>query len=452
MNKKFSVLIKGKIKKFNKIIKIPSDKSCSIRALLFSSICIGKTEISNLLESEDVLDCVRALKTLGVKIVKTKKNYQVYGNGLGSFKANKKKIWVGNSGTLCRILSGFLATNPGKFYLHGDKSLSKRDMSRIINPLEKIGAFFYPKDTKTLPYTIEGTTLPLAQNYIDNIGSAQVKSSFLAAFSNTPGKSTIEEKKISRNHTEILLKNILADIKIKKIKKGNLISLVGKKNLHSFSYTVGSDPSSSAFLVALALLVPDSKITIHNCLLNKTRFGFYKVLKENAGAKIKICNIRKSSSNGELMGSIIAQSSALKPINCPRKLIPSLIDELPILFVIAGLTKGISKFKNIFEVTKKESNRIEEMRKILIQSGIKCESTKDSIIIHGQKLNDIKCKNKLIKVETDGDHRICLSAKIFALATGIKTVIKNFETVNTSFPGAIKLVRSIGGKIEIKRK
>jgi 3-phosphoshikimate 1-carboxyvinyltransferase len=449
MNKKFSVLINKKIKKFNKIIQIPGDKSCSIRAVIFASQCIGISSIKNLLESEDVLSSINALRSLKVKIKKNNNIWKVHGNGHGSFINTKKiKIYIGNSGTTARLLIGLLATNLGKFYLYGDKSMNKRDMSRVFIPLEKIGAFFYPPNKKTLPITIQGTSMPLAQSHIENIGSAQVKSCLLAAFLNTPGRSNIVEKKISRNHTEIILKKISANIKINKLKKGNLISVTGQKNLHAFNYSVSSDPSSAAFFIALALLIPNAKLKINNCLCNKSRMGFYKVLKEKARANIKINNLHRSKENGELVGSIVSENSSLRPINCPKELIPSLIDELPILFVIAALTKGISKFYQINEATKKESNRIMEMKKILIQAGIKCKSTKDNMIIYGN--SNIVKKNKLILVDTKGDHRICMSATILALATGIKIKIKNFETVNTSFPNFIKLVKNLGGKFEIK--
>ena len=444
MNKKISVSIKKKINKFNKTINIPGDKSCSIRAILFASQCVGLSKIKNLLESEDVLNCVKALKILGVKIIKNHNLYTVYGNGLGSFKSNKKmKIWLGNSGTLTRIICGFLATHPGKFYLYGDKSMNKRDMSRIISPLEKVGAAFYPKGKKNLPLTIQGTSMPLAQHHVEDIGSAQVKSSLLASFLNCPGISTIEEKKISRDHTEILLQKINADIKIKKLKKGNLIFLRGQKNLYSFNYTVGSDPSSASFLIALALLTQDSKLTIHNVLCNPTRLGFIKALKEKMNANIKIKNLKKVS--GELMGSVVVKSSKLKSINLSKG-IGTIIDELPILFIISALTNGVSKYKHIGELKNKESNRILESKKILIQAGIKCKTTKDSVTIYGN--DKMITKNKTILVTTLGDHRICMSAVIFSLVTGIKTKIENFETVNTSFPGFISLIKYMGGKID----
>ena len=447
MKKKFSVLVHKKIKKFSKKIKIPGDKSCSIRAVLFASQCIGTSKIKNLLESEDVLNCIDTLKkSLGVKIIKKNNIYQIYGNGLNSFKIKKKitKIYVGNSGTSARLLSGLLSTLPSKFYLYGDQSMNKRDFTRVTEPLKKIGAFFYPKNKKTLPLTIEGTSMPLAQKHIEIRGSAQIKGLILMSALSTPGITTIEEEKISRNHAELFLKKINADIKVKRLKKGNLISLKGQKNLYGFNYSVSSDPSSAAFLIALTLLTPESKLVIHNILCNKTRIFFLKILKK-INANIKIKNLRKVS--GELVGSITVSSSKLKPIIVSRD-VGKFIDELPILFVIAALTKGVSKFKNIGDLKHKESNRLLESKKILVQAGIKCKTTKDSIIIYGQ--SKIETQNKLILTKTKGDHRICMSSVIFSLVTGMRAKIKNFETVNTSFPGFVSLINNLGGKIVIK--
>ena len=447
MIKKKTVIINKQIKKFNKIIKIPGDKSCSIRALLFASQCIGISKIKNLLESEDVLNCANVLKnSLGVKIIKKNNIYYVYGNGLNSFKVKKKltKVYVGNSGTSARLLSGLLSTYPAKFYLYGDQSMNKRDFSRVTEPLQKVGASFHPKNKKTLPLIIEGTNMPLAQKHTEHLGSAQVKGLILMSALSTPGVTTIEEKKISRNHTELFLKKINADIKIKKIKKENLISLRGQKNLYSFDYKVSSDPSSAAFLIALTLLTPGSKLIIHNVLCNKTRVFFLKILKKS-NANIKIKKLRKVS--GELVGSIIVSSSKLKPIIVSKN-IGNFIDELPILFIIAALTKGTSRFKNIGDLKFKESNRLLESKKILIQVGIKCKVTNDSIVIDGK--NKIENKNKLLLIETKGDHRICMSSVILALVTGMQTKIKNFETVDTSFPGFISLIKNLGGKIVIK--
>ena len=221
MNKNFSVSINSKIEKFNKTIFVEGDKSISHRALLIASQCIGASILKNILESEDVRNTIICLKKLGVKIFKKKNKYIVYGNGLSSFTKPKNNVlYAGNSGTLARMLIALLSTNPKlKVKIIGDKSLNKRDMKRIIEPLSKIGCAFYPKGKTTLPLEVEGTSMPLAQKHIESIGSAQVKSAILLAGLNTLGTTKIEEKKLSRNHTENLLKTIKADIKIEKLKK-----------------------------------------------------------------------------------------------------------------------------------------------------------------------------------------------------------------------------------------
>ena len=447
MKKKNSVLISKKIKKFNKTIKVAADKSLSLRALMLASQCIGISKIKNLLESEDVLNCLKALRILGVKIVKDNNIYLVYGSGLNSFKIKKKitKIFVGNSGTTARLLSGLLSTHIGKFYLYGDKSMNKRDMSRVIEPLSKIGCFFYPAKKITLPLIIEGTSMPLAQNHIESIGSAQIKSLILLSALSTPGVTTIEEKKISRNHTEFFLKKINADIKIKKLKKGNLITLKGGKNLSAFNYTISSDPSSASFFIALTLLTPNSKLIIKNVICNSTRTGFLKILKEKMNANKKIKNLRKISD--EPVGTIIIKSSSLKSINCQKELVPFLIDEFCILFVIAALTKGVSKFTGIGELRHKESDRIKNMERGLKKIGIKTKSTSNSLEIYGNP--NIKIKKKL-DIFSNNDHRVAMSWAILGLLIKGKIEIHNFDTVNTSFPNFLSLIKSVGGKIEIK--
>tara|TARA_Y100000590_G_scaffold350255_1_gene402077 strand:- start:3354 stop:4697 length:1344 start_codon:yes stop_codon:yes gene_type:complete len=447
MKKKITVSINKKIKKFNKIVKIPADKSLSLRALMLASQCIGVSKIKNLLESEDVLNCLKALKTLGVKILKKNDIYFVYGNGLNSFKTQKKitKIFVGNSGTTARLLSGLLSTHIGKFLLHGDKSMNKRDMSRVIDPLEKIGCFFYPPKKTTLPLILEGTSMPLAQNHIEKKGSAQIKSAILFAALSTPGVTTIEEKKISRNHTELFLKEINANIKVKKIKKGNLIKLQGQKNLNAFNYTVNSDPSSASFLIALTLLTSNSKLIMKNIICNPSRIGFLKILKEKMNANIKIKELKKKS--GEMIGTIIIKSSQLRSVNCSKKIVPFLIDEFCILFIIAALTKGVSRFEGIAELRHKESDRIKNMEINFNKIGIKTKSTYDSLKIYGNP--NIKIHNQL-NVFSKNDHRIAMSWAIFGLLRGGKMKIHNFETVNTSFPNFLNLIKKIGGKIEIK--
>ena len=447
MSKKFSVSVNKKIEKFNKKIKVPGDKSCSIRALLLASQCIGESKIFNLLESIDVLDCLKALRTLGVKIVKRKNHYSVYGNGLNSFKIKRKltRLYCGNSLTTGRLLAGLLSTIPSKFYIHGDASANRRDFMRVIEPLEKVGAQFFPRK-KTLPLTIEGTSLPLAQKHVETRGSSQVKGLILLSALSTPGITTVEElkEKSSRTHTEIFLKKIGCDIKFKKTKKSNLIYLRGQKNLYSFNYSVKNDPSSAAYLICLSLLTPGSKLTLPGVICNDTRIGFIKVLKKMNG-RIKIKDLKRDSSSGELVGTIIAYGSKLKPITVSEN-VAKFIDELPILFICAALQNGISKFYHCHELIHKETNRLLEIKKILIQIGVKCKITKNSVItIYGK--GKIETRNKSIFINTPGDHRINLATAILSLATGIKTKIKRFDAILTSFPGFIPIIKSLGGKI-----
>jgi 3-phosphoshikimate 1-carboxyvinyltransferase len=447
MNKKFSVLINKKIKKFNKNISVEGDKSISHRALLISSQCIGPSILKGILESEDVKNTINCLKKLGVKIVKKKNTYIVYGNGLGSFKSPKKKLlYAGNSGSLARMLLALIAAHKNlKVKITGDSSLVKRDMKRIIDPLSKIGCNFYPKNKNTLPITIEGTGMPLAQRHIENIGSAQVKSAILLAGLNTLGLTIIEEKKISRNHTENLLKSINADIKIKKNKNSNLIFLRGKKNLYSFNLSIPGDPSSASPFIALTLLTPESKLLIKNINCNPTRTGFIQILKK-MNANIKIKNLKKKSE--ELIGDILVKSSILRPINCPNELVPLAIDEFPLLFIISSLIKGTTKFSGIGELRHKESDRIKTMEMSLNEAGIKTKSTPSSLKIFGNP--NLKL-DKILNIYPKNDHRIAMS--FFCLAQLINGNIKinNFETVNTSFSKFLVTMKKIGAYYEIKK-
>ena len=447
MNQKFSVLIKNKITKINKNILVESDKSISHRALLISSQCLGPSKLTNILESEDVKNTITCLKKLGVKIVKNKKKYTVYGNGLGSFRQPKKNLlYAGNSGTLARMLCSLIATHPNlRVKFSGDKSLNKRDMSRIIEPLSKIGCNFYPRDKKNLPFLIEGTTMPLAQNHVENIGSAQVKSGILLAALNTPGITTIEENKISRNHTENIFSIIDAKIKIKKFKNKNLISLKGKQSLKNFNLDIPGDISSAAPFVVLALLTNNSKLIIKKVNCNPTRMGFIKILKK-MNANIKIKNLKKKS--GELIGDLVIKSSKLRSINCPKNLVPSAIDEFPLLFIVASITKGVSKFFGINELRHKESDRIKTIELGLNKIGIKTKAKSDSLIIFGNPKAEIK---KKLKIFPQNDHRIAMS--FFCLGQILKgsVEINNFETVNTSFSKFLLIMKKIGAKYEIKK-
>lgn len=449
VNKSFSLYVSELIKPYNKIIRVDSDKSISIRSFLIGAVSHNISKINNVLESEDVLSCIDCLRKLGVKINKIKtRQYLVHGKGLGSLYAKKKTILdCGNSGTTARLLVGLLSTNPDiEVKIRGDHSLNKRNMGKLINLLSEFGANFLPKNKNNFPLTLISSDMPIGIKYKSGV-SAQLKSAAMLAGLNANGITSIIEEKQSRNHTENMLLQNPNILKIKKDKqKKNHIKILGKNFLKPLNINVGGDPSSAAFFTALTLLRPQTKLKIKRVGLNPRRIGFYNLLKKH-GAKIKFMNVKRI--NHEEIGDVEIQSSKLKSINANSNYYVSATDEYPVLFVIAALTKGVSVFKGIKDLANKESNRIEEMKKIFKQVGVNCRSTKNEMKIFGQA--NIKKTKTTIKVPNLGDHRICMSAVILSLATGIKAEIKNFETVRTSSPSFLQIIKLLGGKFEIKK-
>ena len=449
LHKSFSINTSGQIKPYSKSIIVDSDKSISIRSFLVGSISHNISEVKNVLESEDVFSCIDCLRKLGVKIKKVKaKHYLIYGKGLGSLYAKKNTVLdCGNSGTTARLLVGLLSTNPEiQIKIKGDSSLNKRNMSKLINVMSTFGTTFLPKNKTAFPLTLISSELPIGIKYRAG-NSAQLKSAAILAGLNANGVTNVIEEKESRNHTENMLIGNSKILEIKKNKKKqNHIKVYGKGCLDSLKTNVGGDPSSAAFFTALTLLTPRAKLKIKHVGLNERRIGFYNLLKKH-GARIKFKNIKKI--NHELIGDIYVQSSKLKPIKASSVYYVSATDEYPILFVFSALTKGMSLFKGIEDLANKESNRIEEMKKILIQIGVKCKSTKKEMKIFGT--SEFKKTIDKIKVPNLGDHRICMSAVILSLVTGIRAEVKNFETVGTSSPSFLKIIKLLGGKFEIKK-
>ena len=438
------VFINKKIKNFKKKITISGDKSLSIRWALMASQATGKSKAYNLLNSEDILSTIKCLKKLGVKIIIKKEYCEIIGFGLNNFEYKKNlTLNAGNSGTLGRLILGLLIHCPHKIKLIGDKSLSKRDFSRVINPLKDFGANFYQGKKSSLPLYIQGTKYVRPIKYFETRGSAQCKSSVMLAALNTPGKTLIKAKK-SRDHTEILFKQLKIPIKIKKKKKFDLIEVEGKKNFPAFNYKIPSDISSSAFFIVLTLLSKESKLTIKNVNLNPSRTGIITILNK-MGAKIVLKN--KKIYKGEKISDIFIKSTkSLKAINCPASLNASTIDEFLIIFLAAAKAKGVSYFKNLSELNKKESPRLILGSKILNMIGIKTILTYDSIKIFGQpniKLNkNIEIKNYL------KDHRIFMMSAIAALSFGGKWKIHDKDSIKTSFPSFLAIVKKLGGKIK----
>ena len=448
MNKKFSVLIKGKIKKYNKKnIIVDLDKSITHRCLFIAANSIGVSKIKGL-ASDDIDATISGLKLLGIKILKKKNTYYVYGNGISGFKKFTGIIDCGNSGSSSRSFLGLLTCYPYPVTITGDSSLKTRPFKRLTHYLEKIGAnITYPNNKKfELPIKIHGTKYwALAQRHELKIPSAQIKTALIYAGIQTPGITEIIETQ-TRDHTEIILQSIGADIKVRKFNKNkNIISVRGLKEMHAFSTEVPSDPSSACFFVVQTLLTKDSSLLIKNVCVNKTRIGFIKVLKKMS-AKIKIFNKKKIL--GEEVADIFVKSSKLKSINCPKSIIVSCIDDLPIIWIACAMTKGQSNFKGIAELRLKESDRIKSIATGLKAFGIKTKTTKDSIKIIG----DPKIKPKgQIKISSLLDHRIAMSFFILAQITGSSVLIKGFETVKSSFPNFLKLQKKVfGSKYEIK--
>ena len=439
--KKFSLVINKPIDNFKKKIVVDSDKSISIRSFLIGSISEGISSVKNVLESEDVFSTINCLRKLKVKILYLgNKTYKIYGRGLGSYAPkNSLKLNFGNSGTLARLMIGILASTPNiNLKVFGDKSLNKRSRKKLILLMNNFGAEFFPKNKFFFPLRILSSNYPIGISYKSGT-SAQLKSAVILAGLNAYGNTQIIEDFKSRDHTENMLKKNKQTMHL----SGGLrkkIKIFGKKNLKNFSVKVPGDPSSAAFFTALTLLKKNSYLKIINVGLNQTRIGFYSLLKKS-GAKIKFVNIRMI--NNEKVGDIIVKSSILKPINASKKYYLNTTDEYPILFIMSALIKGRSTFSGIIDLKNKESDRIGEMQKILKQIGIYSKYQNDKLIIIGKQFK--KNKTNRVKVPNLGDHRICQSTAILGLLTGLKVEIKNFETVRTSAPSFLKIIKQLGG-------
>ena len=445
--KKFNLIVHNKIRSFKKKIFVDSDKSISIRSFLIGAISQGPSLVKNVLESEDVLSTINCLRKLGVKIKKKKnKNYLIHGNGLNSLILKKNSsLNFGNSGTLARLLTGILSTTTNiKANLVGDHSLNKRSMKKLINLMEKFGASFSPKNKFYFPLKLTSSEFPIGIKYNAGV-SAQLKSAVMLAGLNAYGNTTINEIQRSRDHTENMLSSCPGIIKVSN-KSKKTITIFGKKILKPSEINVPNDPSSAAFFTALTLLNKNSSLTMKNVGLNPTRTGFYQLLKKQ-GAKIKFKNKKKNKN--EIKGDIIVKSCNLKPIKAEKSYYAIMTDEYPILFVMAALIKGVSTFKGIGDLANKESNRITEMQNILSQINIKSKFTNGELKIFGRGM--VNVSGKVINIPNRGDHRLCMSGKVLALLTGAKIKIKNFETVFTSSPSFLKIMKSLGAKFEIKR-
>ena len=433
--------IKNKIEPFKKKITIEGDKSISIRWALLASQSKGKSVATNILRSEDVLNTLSCLKKLGVKIKLTKKNCEITGLGLNGFKSKNVTLNAGNSGTFGRLIFGLLTHTKFRTKVIGDKSLSRRNFTRVTKPLKKFGANFITNSGR-LPITIIGTSNAKPIYYAETKGSAQIKSSIMLAALNTKGTTIIKAKK-SRNHTELFFKYLKIPMKITKRKSYDLIKINGKKKIKKLNYKIPADISSSAFFIVLTILSKDSKLVIKNVNINPSRTGIIKIL-NLMNIKIKIKNIRNYK--GEKIADLfVASQKNIKPINCPQNLNSASIDEFLLIFLLAARANGVSYFKNLSELNEKESPRLIWGSKILNIMGIKNIVTKSSIKIFGNP--QLRIDKKIEIKNFLKDHRVFMTSVIAALTFGGEWKISDKDSINTSFPSFMSKIKELGVKI-----
>ena len=438
-------IISIKSKKLSGELFIPGDKSISHRALILGSCAVGKTTIENLLESEDVLATLNALKELGVKIKKNNNLWEVFGNGLGSLQNPEKTLNLGNSGTGVRLLMGLVSGCDITVSFKGDDSLSTRPMKRVLIPLKKSGAEILSNDYK-LPVTIKGNKIPIPIQYYSSLSSAQVKSCVLLNGLTSTGNTTYSELTKSRDHTEKMLHFMGAEIYSQILNDGiNKINLKGLPNLKCKHFKIPNDPSSAAFPSAAALIIPDSEIKIKDVCLNNLRTGFYESVRDMGGF-VKFTNKRNIS--GEVVGDILVKYSKLRGIVVPEKRVPSMIDEFPIFCIVACFAEGETIMTGIKDLRNKESDRIKEMVENLKKIGFSVKSTINSITIRGNKKVN---PHKEIIIDSKFDHRIAMSFLCLGMLMENGIRVKNAETIRTSFPGFEDTMKSIGSNFKIKR-
>ncbi len=430
------VKIKKKINPFNKIISVSGDKSISIRWILFSSLASGISRAKNLLISEDVLATIKAVRKLGIKVKLNGNNCLVYGKGFDGYNYSKKiEINAQNSGTLSRLILGFLINTKNQIKLIGDKSLSKRDFKRISDPLTEFGANIKLKNNKNLPLIIKGKNNLKPIKYFEKIGSAQCKSAVIFGAMRTNGTTFIKAKK-SRDHTELLCKYLKLPIKIKRKKKIDEIKIKKVKKINILNYNIPSDISSSAFFIVLTALSKNSSLTIKDVNINPSRTGIITILKK-MGINITFKN--QKIYKGEKKADIkILSSKKIKSINCPSSLNSSAIDEFLIIFLVAAKAKGVSYFKDLSELDKKESPRLRIGSEILNKMGIKTKLKKDSIKIYGNP--HLEIKKKIVIKNYLKDHRIFMTSVIAGLTFGGEWYIHDKDSINTSFPDFLKIL------------
>lgn len=416
------------------VIDIPGDKSISHRAVILGAIAEGDTIINGFLRSEDCLNTLSIIKQLGVKVSEHKNQLTIHGVGVNGLRKSKKPLYCGNSGTAMRLLSGLLSAQKFSSILTGDESLSARPMRRVVEPLRRMGAVINTNNYRA-PLSLNAVKQLNGIDHVSQVASAQVKSCLLLAGIYANGTTCISEPNQSRNHTELMLAGFGYEIEQGTDKS---LKIIGGGSLSAQNIDVPSDISSAAFFMILAICNVNSQLTIKQVCINPTRFGVIKIL-QLMGAKIDIVNSRTVA--GELLADIIVYSSVLKGIEIPSDLIPSAIDEFPILFIAAACAQGVTVLRGADELRHKESDRITVMINGLKKMGIQCKEEQDGVIIHGGKFRSAQ-------VDADDDHRCAMSFLIAGCLSKQKIDVVGCQNIATSFPEFLNLCAKLGVDVE----
>lgn len=426
------------------VAAVPGDKSISHRSLIFGAMAVGETKISGLLEGQDVLDTAKAMRAFGATVTRHGEgSWTVNGVGVGGFQEPADVLDVGNSGTGARLIMGTMATTPITATFTGDASLRKRPMGRVTDPLSLFGARAYGRKGGRLPMTIVGAANPVPVRYALPVASAQVKSAVLLAGLNAPGETVVIEREPTRDHSERMLVGFGAQLHVEKTADGHVITLLGQPELRPQTVAVPRDPSSAAFPVCAALIVEGSDILVPGVSQNLTRNGLYLTLVE-MGAEIEFQNPREEG--GEPVADLrVRFSGTMKGIEVPPERAPSMIDEYPILSVVASFAKGKTVMRGIKELRVKESDRIDAMARGLEACGVRVEEDEDTLIVHGMGAGGVPGG---ATCATHIDHRIAMSFLVCGLAAKAPVAVDDGSPIQTSFPIFEGLMRGLGAEIE----
>lgn len=413
-------------------IRVPGDKSISHRSIMLGALAVGETRVTGLLEGEDVLSTAAAMRAMGASVERIGDGeWSVHGVGVGALLQPQAPLDMGNSGTSTRLLMGLVASHPISAQFIGDASLSKRPMGRVIEPLSQMGAAFDASEGGRLPLTVRGAMPAVPISYRLPVASAQVKSAVLLAGLNTPGITTVIEPVPTRDHSERMLRGFGADLSVAVEADGTrVIRLVGEAELKPQTIEVPGDPSSAAFFIVAALIVPGSELTIQNVGLNPTRAGIVEVLRQMGG---QIEEVNRREVGGEPVADLVVRYSALKGIAVDPAIAPSMIDEFPALFVAASLAEGTTVTTGLEELRVKESDRIAVMAAALAGAGARVTETADGLTIEGSGGEPLRGTSNS-RTKTHLDHRIAMSMAIAGHASRDGVEVDDTRPIATSFP------------------